>query len=66
MAVACLLDAAEGEMDFSADGGGVDVGDAGLEVADGGEGAVYISCVEGRGEAVVDGVGDLDGFVEGV
>ncbi len=66
VAVAGVLDAAEGQMDFGADGGRVDVGDAGLEVADGGEGAVHVLGVERGGEAVVDGVGDLDGLLEGV
>src|ERR1700679_2547917 len=62
VSVAGLLDAAEGQVDFRADGGGVDVGDAGFEVADGGEGAVDVLGVERGREAVVDGVGDLDGF----
>src|SRR5580658_1514863 len=64
MAVAGLLDAAEGEMDFGSDGGGVDVGDAGFEVAHGAEGAVDVVRVEGGGEAVLDAVGDIDGVVE--
>ena len=65
VAVAGLFYAAEGQVDFGADGGGVDVGDAGFEVAHGGEGAVDVFGIEGGGEAVVDGVGDLDGFFKG-
>ena len=66
VAVAGAFYAAEGEMDFGADGGGVDVGDSGFEVAHGGEGAVHVFGVERRGQAVVDGVGDLNGLLEGV
>ena len=66
MAVAGLFDAAEGQVNFCADGGGVHVGDAGFEVADGGEGAVDVACVERCGEAIVDAVGNLDGFFDGV
>ena len=64
MAVAGLLDAAEGQMDFGADGGRVDVGDAGFQVAHGAEGAVDVARVERGGEAVMDAVGDFDGLVE--
>ena len=66
VAVAGVLDAAEGQVDFCADGGRVDVGDAGFEVADGGEGAVEVLGVERAGQAVVDGVGDFDALLEGV
>jgi hypothetical protein len=66
VAVAGLFYAAEGQVDFGADGGGVDVGDAGFEVANGGEGAVDVLGVEGGRKAVVDGVGDLDGFFKSV
>jgi len=55
-----VFDAAEGQMHFGADGGGVDVGDAGFEVAHGCEGAIDVAGVERGGEAVVDGVGDGD------
>src|ERR1700738_1292032 len=53
-------------MHLGPDGWGVDVRDARLEIADGGEGAVDVTGVERRREAVVDGVGDLDGLLEGV
>ena len=66
VAVAGVLDAAEGQMHFGADGGRVDVGDAGFEIANGGEGAVHILGVERGRKAVVDGVGDLDGLLKGV
>src|SRR5580658_558987 len=64
VAVAGALDAAEGEMDFGAYGGCVDVGDACFEVAHGGEGAIDVARVERSRESVVDGVGDGDGFVK--
>src|SRR5580700_9092808 len=65
MAVASVFDSAERQVHFCADGRRVDIGDSSLEVADGGKGAVYVFCVERSGEAVVDGVGDLDGIFEG-
>src|SRR5208337_4511817 len=55
VAVAGVLDAAEGQMHLGTDGGRVDVGDAGFEVAHGCEGAIDVARIEGSGEAVVDG-----------
>src|SRR5271157_858503 len=51
-------------MHFGADGWGVDVGDAGVEVANGGEGLVHIFGVESRRQSVFDAVGDFDGVFE--
>ena len=42
VAVAGLFDAAEGQVDFCTNCGGVDVGDSGFEVAHGDEGAVDV------------------------
>ena len=42
VAVARLLDPAEGKMDLGSDGGCIDVGDPGVKIADGSEGAVYV------------------------
>src|SRR5439155_8183080 len=64
MAVARLPDAPEWELDLGSDRGGVDVGDAGREGFDRPEGAIDIARVDGRGEAVGGGVGDLDGILE--
>src|SRR5271170_1588826 len=64
VAVAGGFGAAEGQMHFGADGGRVDVGDAGVEVANGGEGLVHIFGVERGGQAVLDAVGDLDGIFQ--
>src|SRR3989304_8268191 len=64
--VARLLDAAEGQVDFSADGGGVDVNDAGVEVAHGREGTVDVLRVDGGGQPVDHSVGDLDALLEAV
>src|SRR5690348_1109320 len=66
VAVAGVLDAAEGQVNFCTNRRSVDVGDAGFEVADGREGAVKVLGVESAGEAVVDGVGDLNALLEGV
>src|SRR6266567_1296488 len=64
VAVASVLDASEGQVNLRADGRRVDVGDTGLQVADGGEGAVHVPGVKRRRKPVVDGVGDLDGLLE--
>src|ERR1019366_6131574 len=66
MAVAGGLGAAEGQMDFCADGRGIDIGDAGLEVADGGEGFVDVLGVQRRRQPVFDVIGDRDGIFEAV
>src|SRR5438552_10629781 len=63
MAVARLPDASERELDLGPDRGGVDVRDAGREGLDRPEGAIDIARVDGRGEAVGGGVGDLDGVL---
>ena len=41
--IACGFHASEGQMHFRADGRGVDVGDAGVEVADCAESAVHVN-----------------------
>src|SRR6185312_3922959 len=64
VAVAGLLDSAEGEMDFGSDSWRIDVGDSGLQITDGAEGLVYVAGVERGGKAVLDAVGGLHGFVE--
>src|SRR5580698_3352285 len=64
MAVAGGLHSAEGEMNFGADGGRIDVSDSGLEIADGAESFVDVFRIERRRQAVLDVVGDLDGVGE--
>src|SRR5208282_1355102 len=64
MAVAGLLGSAEGEVRFGADGGSVDVDDAGVEIAEGGEGGIDVAGVDGSGEAVGDIVGNFDSLLE--
>src|SRR6185437_12829928 len=66
VAVAGAADAAEGKMDLGADGGGVDVDDAAVEVAQGAEGGVDVGGVERGGEAVGHAVGQGDGVLEPV
>src|SRR6266702_321843 len=60
MAVAGLLDSAEWEMDFGANGRCIDVGDSSVEVADGGKRSVDVLGVERGRESVLYVVGDLD------
>src|SRR3712207_1644671 len=59
VAVARGLRAAEGEVDFGADGRGVDVEDAGVHLAHGAEGAVHVRGVDRGRQAVADAVADL-------
>src|SRR5689334_13475768 len=58
--------AAKRQLDLRADGPGVDVDDAGGQVAHGPESLVHIRRVDGAGEAVLGMVVDLDGFLQGV
>ena len=48
VSVAGCFRAAKGQVNFRADGRGVDVGDPGLEVADGGEGFIDVLGIERR------------------
>src|ERR1043166_9683373 len=64
VAVARRLRAAEGEVNFRADGGGVDVEDAGVHLVHRVEGAVHVLRVDGGREAVAHAVADLDGLFE--
>src|SRR6516225_8527296 len=57
VAIAGLLGATKREMRFCADGGGIDIDDAGVEITEGGEGGVDIAGVDGSREAVGDFVG---------
>ena len=52
MAVACGFHAAEREVYFSANGGSIDVSNAGLQVTHGGERLVHVPGVQRGGEAV--------------
>src|SRR4029077_10881353 len=62
--VAGGLGPTERKMDFGADGGCVDVGDAGVEVAHCGESFVDVLRVERRRQAILDAVGDIDGVLK--
>src|ERR1017187_82936 len=64
VAVAGGFGAAEGQVHFGSDCRRVDVGDAGVEVANGGEGLVHIFGVERGRKSVLDAVGDLYGVFE--
>src|SRR5438270_9755939 len=64
VAVARGLRAAEGQVDFRADGRGVDVEDAGVHLVHRVEGAVHVLRVDGGGESVAHAVADLDGLFE--
>jgi len=59
VSIARGLGAAEGQVDFGADGRSVDVGDAGFEVANGSEGFVDVFGVERRRQSVLDVVGEF-------
>src|SRR5580698_7110921 len=64
MAIAGLLDAAEGQVNFSSDGRRIDIGYARFEVAHGAVSVVDVARVKSRRKAVLDRVGDVEGFVE--
>src|SRR5207249_9498765 len=64
VAVACGFHAAEREVYFSANGGSIDVSNAGLQVTHGGERLVHDPGVQRGGEAVLDIVSDLDRVFE--
>src|SRR5208282_6852907 len=66
MAVAGGFHAAEWEVHLGADCRSVDIRDAGIEVAHRSERLVYILCVEGRRQTVLDVVGDGDGVFDPV
>src|SRR5258708_15574814 len=64
VAIAGLLGAAKGEMRCGADGRGVDVDDARVDVARGVKGLVDVARVNGRGKPEHDAVSDVESFVE--
>src|SRR5262249_44087395 len=64
VAVAGVLRAAEREVHLGADRAGVDVGDAGVEVAHGSERLVDVAREDRRGKSVPDAVRDADRLVE--
>src|SRR5258708_31247445 len=64
VAIAGLLGAAKWEMRFGADGGGVDVDDARVDVARGVESFVDVARVNGGGKPEHDAVSDVESFVE--
>src|SRR5688572_18811016 len=66
VAVAGLADSAEGEMDFRADCGGVDVDDSGLHVAHRPKRPVHIGCVDGAAQSELDSVYDGNRVVHAV
>src|SRR5438034_227560 len=65
VAVAGVLGAAEGQVGLRPDGGRVHVEDPGVHVAHGREGLVDVLGVDRRGQAVLDGVADGDGLLQG-
>src|SRR5207244_9612344 len=62
MAVAGILHATEGKMDFSPNGGTVDVGDSRLDVSHRAKGAGYVVRVYRTGEAISGAVENFDRF----
>ena len=66
MAVAGLFGAAEGQVNFRADGRSVHVGDAGVEIARGHEGFINIARIDGRGEPVLHAIGNFQGIFKAV
>src|SRR3984957_20916089 len=64
MAVAGVLDSAEWQMRFGADGGRVHVDDSGFEIALRAEGIVHVAGVDGGREAVLHVVCDGERVVE--
>src|ERR1700758_1593472 len=66
VSVASGFGTAEGQMDLRANRRGIDVGDAGIQIANRGEGLVYIFRVDSRREAVLDSVGDFDGVFHAI
>src|SRR6266481_288106 len=66
MSVAGGLGAAKGQMHFSANGGSVDIGNASVNIAHGLERPVDVACVNGRGEAIWNAIGNLHRMFEAV
>ena len=62
MSVAGGLHAAERQVDFRADGGSIDVGNSGIQIADRGKRLVHILRVDRRRKPVLDVIRDLDGI----
>src|SRR5271166_1633899 len=60
------LHSTERQMHLCANGRGVDVGDARVEIAHGGERLVHVLGVDGRRQAVLDVVGNLDRALQAV
>src|SRR5580704_2055737 len=64
MAIAGVLDAAEGQVRFGADGRSVDVNDSALQLPLRDEGVVDVARIDGRGESVLHAIRDFEGLVE--
>ena len=64
VAVAGGFGSAEGKVNFSSDGRSIDVGDAGFEVANRGEGFVHVFRVQRGRKTVLNAVRDFDGVFE--
>src|SRR5712671_3361855 len=64
MAVASSLSSSEGKMNFGANRGSVDIGNAGIQIANGGEGLVHVFRVERRRESVLDAVRNPDSIFQ--
>src|SRR5712692_5289718 len=66
VAVSGLLGSPKGQMGFSADRGGIDVYDAGVEIASGMKGLVDVARVDRSGKTIDDAIGDIESLLEAV
>src|ERR1700691_1462126 len=64
VAVPCCFGASKGQIHFGADGGRVDVGDAGIQVANCRKSLVDVLRVKRGGQAVLDSIRDFDRVFE--
>src|SRR5258708_12795618 len=64
MSVACSFGPAERQMHFRTDRWRIDVRDAGIDIAHGLEGLVYIARINRRRESVLNSIGNLNGVLE--
>ena len=62
--IAGRLRSAKRQMNFGADRWSVDIRNARLKIANGGESPIHVLCVDRRREAILDVVGDFDGTFE--
>src|SRR5262245_45144766 len=64
VAVAGILHAAERKMDFSTDGGAIDISDTGFDITHGAESALHIARINGAGQTVGRAVDSFDRLLE--